>query len=433
MLTREPAGTRLRASPQGANWRFQVPKARLTKRAVDQIRPDPGGDVLLWDETLSGFGLRVKPSGVRSYVVQYRNPKGRSRRITLGRHGPLTPDAARRQALALLGEAALDGDPAALRETRRSAPTVDELATRYLEEHARPKKKPSSVKMDELNLRLHVRPRLGHRRVCDVNRADIARLHHEMRATPGAANRVLALIRKMLNLAECWGLRDDGSNPCRHVERYPERKLERFLDSEELTRLGAALERAEENGGAGPLAIAAIRLLLLTGARLSEILTLRWNYVDMERRALFLPDSKTGRKTIPLNAQALGVLSRLPRGSQWVFPGRNGNRLTTIRKTWERIRTAAKLDGVRLHDLRHSFASVGAATGVSLPIIGKLLGHTQAATTARYAHLADDAGRQATDLIGAQIAAALSGSPANTLPRSKPGAGGNLESSESSR
>ena len=354
---------------------------KLTKTRVERIPPEPGTDVLRWDDVLPSFGVRVKPSGVRSYIVQYRNRAGRSRRITIGRHGLFTVEQARKVARRVLLAAADGQDPADERAEKRPTLTIADLGERYVDEHARPKKKPSSVKADLCNLKNHILPALGRRAIADVSRADIARLHHSMRATPGGANRTLALLSKMFNLAERWGLRPDGTNPCRHVERYRERKRQRFLSDEELARLGNALERAERDGFGSCSAVAAIRLLIFTGCRSSEILGLRWEHVDQQRNLLRLPDSKTGARIVPLNAPALAVLSQLERnGFPWVLPGRRDrSHLVNLSKPWDSIRKLARLHGLRLHDLRHSFASVGASSGLGLPMIGKLLGHTQAA------------------------------------------------------
>jgi integrase len=382
---------------------------QLTKIAVERLEAHATRDRWCWDDKLKGFGVRVKPTGRKTYLVQYRNVNGRTRRFTLGPHGVLTATQARKAALKVLAEAARGRDPSAERRAKRASTMVAGLAERYLEEHARPKKKPSSARTDEANLRLHVLPALGTRQVTDVARFDIARLHHEMRATPGAANRVLALLSKMFNLAEVWGLRPDGSNPCRHIARFPEQKLERYLSEEELARLGQALRDAEANGTELPATVAAIRLLIFTGCRLSEILTLRWNYVDLERCRIRFPDSKTGAKTIPLNEPAIAVLKDLPISGEYVIRGAKlGKHLVNLRKPWYRIRVATGLDDVRLHDLRHTFASVGASAGLGLPIIGKLLSHTQAATTQRYAHLADDPVRAASEEIAQRIKRAMS-------------------------
>ena len=428
---------------------------KLTNRSVAAIKPGDG-DIVVWDDELPGFGLRVKPSGVKSYILQYRNRHNVSRRYTLGRHGVIGPEKARVKAKSFLAGIEDGADPAAERREAREAPTVADLAERYMAEHARPKKRPSSVRADASNLRLHVLPALGRKKVAVVTRADIADLHHAMRETPGAANRTLALISKMMNLAEKWGLRPDHSNPCRHVERYKEGKMERFLSEKELGYLGAVLSEAERTRTEKPSVIAAVRLLIFTGARLGEILNLRWDDVDFERACLRLPESKTGPKVIYLNPPALAVLNGLQRqdDSPWVIAGREpGQPLVNLRKPWYRVRdqatirlwaekerigpvvaklkkklarelsvtevrTTAKkekralprgLTDVRLHDLRHSFASVGATSGLSLPIIGALLGHTQAVTTARYAHLAADPLKQAADVIGGHIAAAMKG------------------------
>ncbi len=386
----------------------------MTKLTVRTVSAAKAGerDLFIWDDELAGFGLRVKPSGVKSYLIQYRNQHNQSRRHTIGRHGVFSPEKAREKARRMLADIQDGADPAGERKEARKAPSVAELAERYLEEHARAKKRPSSVRMDEANLRLHVIPTLGRMKVAAITRPDITNLHHSMRDRPGAANRVLALLSKMFNLAEKWDLRIDGSNPCRHVERYRERKMERFLATEELARLGAVLSEAERTATELPSVIAAIRLLIFTGARLGEILGLQWRDVDFERTCLRLPESKTGAKVIHLNAPAMEVLNGLEReeGNTWVIAGREpGKPLVNLRKPWHRIREAAGLADVRLHDLRHSFASVGVAGGLSLPMIGALLGHAQPATTARYAHLAADPLKQAADLIGERIAAAMKG------------------------
>jgi integrase len=232
-------------------------------------------------------------------VVQYRNAQGRLRRLTVGDFGRLTVDDARREARALLGQVDKGKDPLEERIKDRAGATVAELAARYLAEHAEAKKKPRSVAEDRRLLNLRVLPALGRRQVADLTRADLAKLHYSLRATPVEANRTLALLSKMLNLAESWAMRPDASNPCRHIEKYRECRRERFLSTDELRRLGNVLAEAERGGEETPSACTALRLLLLTGARLSEILTLRWAEVDLERGSLRLADSKTDAKVIP--------------------------------------------------------------------------------------------------------------------------------------
>jgi integrase len=385
--------------------------SKLTKRIVDKIAANCP-EAFYWDDELPGFGLRVKPSGRRSYLVQYR-AKGRTRRFTLGPHGVLTAKQARERARKLLASVRDGGDPSAERKRARQAETVAELGKRYLETHAENHKKPGSLYNDRLFLKTFIRPVLGMRKVADVTTADVQRLHASLHKTPYQANRVLALLSTIFNLAEKWGLRANNSNPCRHVERYREKKRQRFLSAAELAELGKVLAKVERERVEWPSVVPALRLLILTGARTSEILTLRWEWVDLQRSCLNLPDSKTGAKVIQLNAPALKVLAEIKPDQKdpdnpYVIRGRlKGKCLVNLKDPWGRIRKRAKIPDVRVHDLRHSFASVAVGTGSSLPIIGALLGHTQPQTTARYAHLADDPLRAAAETVGARIAAAM--------------------------
>ncbi len=385
---------------------------KLTKRVVESVRPGPARKVI-WDDELRGFGLRVTPSGVRSYLLDY-HMRGRRRRMVLGRHGPLTCDVARRKALEHLAALQVGCDPLEALQVERLAPTVNELVARFLSEHVDAKRKPSTAVGYRSVLMRYVVPRLGRMKVADVTRGHVTDLHYALRKTPFNANRTLAVVSRMFTLAEKWGIRPDGTNPCRHVERYRERARERFLSAAELARLGDALAEAERTRLAPPVAIAAIRLLILTGARKGEVLGLRWEYVDWERRCLRLPDSKTGAKVIPLNAPALEVLRGLsPDGSDpsgWVIAGRRPDQpFVGLHWIWHRIRERAELGGVRIHDLRHTHASVLAGAGSSLIVIGRLLGHRVAQTTQRYAHLSDDPLREASDEAGKRISAAMSG------------------------
>ncbi len=389
---------------------------KLTKRYVEKLEPDSHVDYVAWDDELRGFGVRVWPSGKRSYVVKYRTAQGRQRKATIGPHGRITAEQARTRALNWLSDATLGGDPARALSEKRKVVNVTDLAEQYMEAHAKPKKKPISQEADERSFRLHVLPALGAKNIKEVTRADVAQLHHSMRKVPIAANRAIALLSKMFNLAEKWGLREDGTNPCRHIDKFKENKRERFLSEAELARLAEVLVEAERSQTEMPSVIAAIRLLLFTGARRSEILNLRWEQVDMEGHCARLPESKTGAKTIYLPPPALEVLANLERqeDNPFVISGaKPGARLINLQKPWQRIRKRAGLDDVRIHDLRHSFASMAVAGGLSLPVIGALLGHTQPATTARYAHLADDPLKQAANLTGSRIAAAM----ARSTPR----------------
>ncbi len=390
-------------------------QATITKRTVDSLKPGDK-DVLVWDTTLAGFGLKVTPTGSKIYVLQYRR-EGRVRRYTIGPHGQWTPDTARKQAAILLGQLAKGTDPAD-EKAKHDGLTVAQLATRYLADYVRLRKKPRSIEEDERNLRRLVLPALGTKRLDTITRQDLARLHHNLRETPTAANRVRSLLHTMFNLAERWGLRPDGSNPCKHIQKYAEQKRQRFLSEKEFFKLGEVLHNVEHANTFSPFVLAGIRLLIFTGARLNEILTLRWNDVDMDRQQLNLPDSKTGAKILHLNAPALAVLENLPRieGNDYVLPGlRHKTHLQNIHRPWFIIRDKAGLSGVRLHDLRHSYASVGVSGGLGLPIIGGLLGHTQAGTTQRYAHLSDDPLKKANDSIGDRIQTLMSGQDEPTL------------------
>jgi integrase len=384
---------------------------RLTKRVVDAARYEGPGGWYLWHAEIAGFGLRVYPSGRKSFVVTYR-VRGKQRFFTIGRFGEITVDQARTAALETLARARRGEDPSADRQAYRRAPTVADLAARFMKEHALVKKKPRSAHRDQLTWNRYILPRFGTRKVADLDRADVAKLHSELGATPVAANQARGLLSTALNLAEIWAWRPEGTNPCRHVPRYKTEGRERFLSEGELGRLSRVLREAETSWATPPNAIAGIRLLILTGCRPDEILTLRWDYVDVERRCLNLPDSKTGKKTVWLNSAALEVLAGMERveGTPYVIPGSTpGTHRASLHRLWSRIRKAADLPGVRLYDLRHTFASTGVNAGLSLKLVGALLGHTKVATTERYAHLADDPVREVNERIGAALAASLNG------------------------
>jgi integrase len=385
--------------------------AAISKRTVDAAKPG-AKDTYVWDQELKGFGLKVTPAGRKVYLVQYRlgGRKGRTRRVTIGAHGILTADEARSRAKKLLGEVAAGRDPAALVDETRSSNGLGELLAKFLKEHGEDKLKESTATEYHRLARLYVLPALRHRLIRDVNRSDITRLHSALTDKPYQANRSVALLSKFFNWCEIHGNRPDGSNPCRHIEKFREAKRERFLSADELTRLGEALWSAETEKTASPWVVGAIRLLALTGARLSEVLTLKWEFVDFERAVIRLPDSKTGAKTLYLNAPALAVLNEIPRvaGNRFVIVGeRKGARLINLQKPWRRIRKSAGLDDVRLHDLRHSFASFAVAGGMSLPMIGALLGHSQPQTTHRYAHLSADPLRAASEAVAGGIFGAM--------------------------
>lgn len=381
-------------------------KAKLTVRGVEAIKPSVT-DVIVWDSELAGFGCKVTPKGKRSYFLYYRTKEGQQRRPAIGVHGPMRPEAAREIARRWLADVAQGNDPSQARTQDRAAPTMLELCARYMAEHAETRKKDSSIRNDRRLIDAHILPAIGTKKVSSVARADIAALHHALRATPYEANRMLAMASKMFSLAERWGLRPDNSNPAKNIDRYREEKRERYLTSAEVARLWQVLNSDAAAAKASPAAIAAIKLLMLTGRRLNEVLGLKWAWVDLDAKVLRLPDTKNGALLVSLGDAAVSTLAELKaniRDDTYVIAGqRKGAPLVNLQKPWRALRALAGLDDVRIHDLRHTFASIGAGMGMSLHMLGRLLGHTQAATTSRYAHLAQDPVRTAADAIGAEL------------------------------
>ncbi len=315
---------------------------KLTKSLVETAEIRDKG-YILFDSELPGFAVRVLPSGNRYYIIQY-NFGRKKRRVTIAKHGVLTAEKARRRALVLLASVRLGGDPAGERQAERNAITIADLAERFDKEHIAVRIKPSTAKEYRRNLRRFILPALGRLKVADVTRADVARLHHEHRNVPYQSNRNLEIISKMFGLAELWGLRPDGSNPRRHIKKYPEVKRQRYLSPAELAALGEALWRAETEGVEDEYAIAAIRLLIFTGCRLGEIMTLRWEHVDEAASCLRLPDSKTGARVVHLGTPALDVLRGITRqlGNPWVICGRlPRSRRTDLQPPWRRMRKRA--------------------------------------------------------------------------------------------
>ena len=379
---------------------------KITKRLVDSLSLQDK-DYFIWDSEVSGFGIRVFATGRKSYCIQYR-VGSRTRRLSIGTHGVLTPDEARKEARALLVDVAKGGNPSEEKRLYRHAPTVEALSERFMKDYVPNACKLSTQKEYRRNVDLFINPALGKLKIKDVTRADISKLHQSLKNTRYQANRALGVLSKIFNLAEEWGLRPDGSNPCRHVKKYKEEKRERYLSSNELSLLGKTLRKCEEESIESPYVIAALRLLLLTGCRLGEIQTLKWDYI--QGNSLRLPDSKTGAKKVYLGEAALEVLSKIERveNNQHVIVGnKEGQHITDMQKPWRRIRTLANLEGVRMHDFRHTFASGAVSGGESLHMTGKLLGHSQPQTTARYAHLSDDPVHNAAERVSGAIADAL--------------------------
>ncbi len=378
----------------------------------------------VFDDEVRGFMVRRRGK-VPHYAVKTRI-HGRQCILTIGRHakGGWSAQRARDEAIRLLGLIRDGKDPASDRAADKAAPTLAEFAHRFMTEYAERQKKRRSVEEDRRLLRLHLLPALGHLQVRTITKTHVARFHSSLHATPVAANRALALLATMLSWAERIGERPDGSNPCKHVDRNPEKGRERLLSAEELARLGDALDQAVAAGIADWRPVAVVRLLLFTGARLSEVLTMRWSWINHTAGLARLPDSKTGARNLFLPAPALELLAKLPHfaANEHVIPGdRPGAPFVGVQRPWQRIRKLAGLNDLRLHDLRHGFASTGVAAGESLFVVGKLLGHKQSKTTERYAHLGADPAQAAADRTAARLEAMLRGVSADVTTL-KPGA-----------
>jgi integrase len=384
-------------------------KTKITKRTVDALQP---GSVV-WDTQVAGFGVRRQRRD-RIYVLKARIG-ARQRWFTVGKHGTWTVHKARREARAILGEIDRGLDPATKRDIDAKTPTLDKVAERFLVQEIEAKRKPATaILYRDLWDRL-AEPKLGLHKVSDVRFRDIADLHYGLRDTPVTANRLVAVLSSLFAWCERQGLRERNSNPATGIEKFKEKSRERFLSPRELARLGVALARAERKKTETSWVIGAIRLLMFTGMRRNEVLTLRREYLNLDKAMLVLPETKTGSRVVYLSAPALEVLASLPRVAKnpYVIVGnKSGGHLINLRKPWLRICKVARLRGVRLHDLRHSFASISVSGGASLPIVGKLLGHTKSVTTEKYSHLAADPLRAASEAVGQQIAAMLLGKKA---------------------
>ena len=375
----------------------------LSNRMVEKLTVEK--DTVYWDRDLTGFGVRVYPTGSKVYIAQARGPKG-PKRVTVGRQGVITADEARRRAALVI--ARVKAGEEAVPKPMKSACglTVAEVAARYLTEYVEVRCKPHTAATTRSLLRRRILPALGKTPLAAVGRAQVAELHQSLHKTPTMANAAVGILSMMYRQAGEWGLIPEGGpNPGGAIVRFPEGKGERFLTDKEFIRLGRALDEVEARGRSGS-AVVALRLLALTGCRKSEILTLRWENVALEEGELRLPDSKTGARVVSLPPQAVALLAALPReeGNPWVIRGRKpGVRLQNIDGVWRSVRARAGLDDVRLHDLRHSFASRALALGEGLPVIAKLLGHAHVQTTARYAHLARDTAHQAAERVATSI------------------------------
>ncbi len=359
--------------------------------------------------------MRITANAVISFVLDYRS-SGRKHRYTLSRYPELTASAARQEAIQVRGGLRLGDDPLAQRQQRRQAPTIEDLFNDFIERHANIYLRPNTIRCYEVVGRKNLLPRLGKVKVADLRRRDVEELHQSLKDTPYHANRTRALLSKMMSVAKSWEWRPD--NPCEGVPKYREDRRERWLSTEEIERLCSALEEHPNQSAAN-----AIRLLLLTGARRGEVLTATWKDINLELGVWTKPSHHTKQKRtehVPLSAPALQLLALMKAqgdASEFLFPGEvPGKPLQEIKRMWAAVCKKAKLVNVRIHDLRHTYASHLVSSGMSLPIVGRLLGHTQPQTTARYAHLADDPLRQATERFASIVAAARSRKHAEVIP-----------------
>jgi integrase len=377
----------------------------LNRRTLAKLQPPAKKFTIYWDDEVKGFGLRITANDARSFIFNYRTARQRMRQITIGTPSEFTVIAARDIARRYKQMVREGKDPLADRQGERDAPTVADLCQLYLDTHAK-SKRPAPAKTDKQAIEKEILPALEHIKVVEVKYADMAKIHRKVtERAPYRANRILALLSTMFELAIKQGWHSD--NPTKGVKRNHEEKRERYLSSDELNRLTEALANYPDQSAAN-----AIRLLLMTGARRGEVLSAKWEQFDFERGTWTKPSAHTKQKrthTVPLSPPALELLTAMRaagEGSPYVFPGRSdgahGHR-TDLKKPWAAITKAAGISGLRVHDLRHSYASMLASHGTSLLVIGKLLGHTQTATTARYAHLEVDPLREATSHVGARI------------------------------
>ena len=382
-------------------------KKTISRRTVEALKVDK--DTIFWDSELAGFGVRVHPTGRKVYIVQTRAGGKAAKRVTVGRHGVITPEEARRRAALIVAriKAGEDPIPEPMAVKLADGPTVGELAERYLEKHVAVRCKPKTESMYRLIVAKYILPEFGRRPAMAVGHKEVTEFHHALNTKPVMANQVVNILSRVYNAAEDRGDIPEASNPCRLVVKNRERKRERFLTDEEFRRLGRVLDEADTCKGVSVHAVAAIRLLLLTGCRKGEILNLRWDQVELEAGELRLPETKTGPRTISLSPEAAAVLSGIPRrpDNPFVIPGKiKGKSMRNLNDPWEIICERAGLEDMRLHDCRHSYASRALALGESLPMIGRLLGHTQVETTARYAHLAEDSVKESAVRVADSIA-----------------------------
>ena len=374
---------------------------KLTNKLIADL-PIKTATYIVWDDEIKGLGIRVNDKGRKSFILKYRVGQGRRsivRKPNIGVFGVMVTDQARRKAKQWLVKAAEGLDPS---EKNKSDILIKEFCQEYLIQHAEVKKKASSTEEDKRLMKLIIIPAFGKYRLRDITRAMVIKLHHSLKDTPYRANRFVALLSTMMNLAEKWEYRPQNTNPCKYVDRYKEKPREVYLTLDQLESVGQAMRQLQVTESV--YVLSAIQMLIVTACRTAEILTLKWEYIDFKSASMKLPDTKTGERTVHLNPTALEILSSLERKLDYVFASRvQDKRVSTVRHTWMKICKLANITNVRPHDLRHTFASHAVNNGFSLPIIAKMLGHKDLKTTQRYAHLHQDPVNKASDDVSSKI------------------------------
>ncbi len=385
---------------------------KLTKRFVEATEVK-GKPYFLFDELIPGFCIRTSPKGKRHYYFQYIRNRTR-KRILLGQHGVMTAEQAREEAISKLNDVKAGADPHLDKTNKMREPLVKDVAQRFIDEHVMVNCKTATQDGYSHYLNKFIVPFFKNTKISEITRADVAALRHSMQHTPEGANRCIVIISKMFNLAEVWGLRAEGTNPCRHITKFPTKSRNRYLSKEEAKRLGDVLDELKQYPDENLAAVYCIQLLMLTGCRLGEIRTLKWEYIDYENEVIRLPDSKTGAKTVYVGNAVISLLQEIKQhpnrsaGNPYVIWGKKPDAcINNIQSPWRRFRNLAGLDDLHIHDLRHSFASFAVNRGMSLPMIGKLLGHTQAQTTSRYAHLMAEPMKEAANSVTIELSQLL--------------------------
>lgn len=375
---------------------------KITKKLIDSFHPLPH-DQIIYDNEVRGFAFKVAPSGRRTFFLKYRNAYGRQRKPTIGAYGDLTVDQARKIAIEWKAQIAQGGDPSAEKQAARIQQSLNEFAEGYFRIA---KKKQSTKGMERSYYETHVRPTIGKLPLADIRQSDVQAWINSRWKTPGAANRTISMLSAIFNEAERQQQRDLNTNPCRGVRKYVGKPRERYLSRDEYIRLDTTLDQIERDGLMNYIVAPAIRFALYTGARREEFLSLKWEYIDLHSQTVQLPDSKTGPRKLYLSQPAVEILKRLPRvhGNPYVFPGlKPGDHYHNLKKPFKKVLELAGISDFRIHDLRHTHASWGILAGLSTNLIAKTLGHAQARTAERYAHIGDEPALRAAEMVGREL------------------------------